>query len=400
VSAATFTVTWSGGDDPGGAGVAGYDVYVYEDGGSFTPWLKGTAETSAAFAGTPGRTYAFASAAADHVGHRQAVPSAGQAVTRTEQADTTPPTSSVATLPALITTTTFTVSWAGSDNIGGSGIAAFDVYVSEDGGPYRPLVEGTAATSATFTGRLGRGYAFYSIAVDAAGNRQAAPAAAQAATFVGVPPSPPPANLHAVAHFFTHSPEYYRHVTTRVYHEFLGRDPDAGGLGFWAGRLENGLTVEQLEAGFIGSPEYIANHGGTGAGWVRGMYQDLLGRQPDAGGLAHWMGRLAAGANPAEVALGFAASAEREALHVQENYRTYLGRTASREEVDFWVGLFVSGRATNEDVAAGFVGSPEYYHNAHKGKGNEAGWLASAYADVLRRSPGEDELRGWIEHLR
>ena len=36
------------------SGVATYDVYVSEDGGAFTPWLTGTPQTSAIYAGSPG----------------------------------------------------------------------------------------------------------------------------------------------------------------------------------------------------------------------------------------------------------------------------------------------------------------------------------------------------------
>ena len=36
------------------------------------------------------------------------------------------------------TTPSFTVSWSGSDDAGGSGIASYDIYVSDNGGPYTP----------------------------------------------------------------------------------------------------------------------------------------------------------------------------------------------------------------------------------------------------------------------
>ncbi len=58
--------------------------------------------------------------------------------------DTGPPTSSVTALPAETATTSFTVSWSGAGDTGGSGIAYYNVYVSDDGGasprsrPIRP----------------------------------------------------------------------------------------------------------------------------------------------------------------------------------------------------------------------------------------------------------------------
>jgi hypothetical protein len=40
--------------------------------------------------------------------------------------------------------------------------------------------------------------------------------------------------------------------------------------------MQHGVTDEQLEVKFLASPEYISTHGG--AGWVQGMYFDLLKR--------------------------------------------------------------------------------------------------------------------------
>ncbi|MFC1597329.1 RHS repeat-associated core domain-containing protein [Planctomycetota bacterium] len=74
VTSLGFQVSWSGADDPGGSGVATYDVYVSTDGGEFNTWLANTTDTSAAFGGVPGHTYAFYSVASDNVGHREAAP--------------------------------------------------------------------------------------------------------------------------------------------------------------------------------------------------------------------------------------------------------------------------------------------------------------------------------------
>jgi len=107
--------------------------------------------------------------------------------------DAGPPTSGVSPLPA-VSPTTFTVSWSGQDDPGGSGIAAFDVFVSDNGGSFTPLLTGTTDTSATFTGVNGHTYAFYSVATDNVGNVQPTPTTAQAATTV-ILAEPPVAHL-------------------------------------------------------------------------------------------------------------------------------------------------------------------------------------------------------------
>src|SRR5206468_5703643 len=136
---------------------------------------------------------------------------------------------------------------------------------------------------------------------------------------------------------------------------------DDVGRNFWVGNMLAGVySDEQVEAFFIGSQEYIANHGGTGAAWVTGMYQDLLGRSPSTAEVQGWVQALNGGTPSTAVALGFAASPEREAQRVRFNYQTYLGRAATQAEVDLWVNGFLGG-LTNEGMVAGFVGSPEYY---------------------------------------
>jgi uncharacterized protein YkwD len=157
-----------------------------------------------------------------------------------------------------------------------------------------------------------------------------------------------------------HSDEYFGNIITPAYSKFLGRNPDSSGLQYWIARMHAGLTDQQLEAAFIGSPEYYQFTGGADSTWVKAMYQNLLGRQPDAPGLAYWLDRLAHGAVRDEVALGFAASAEREGMAVQELYARYLGRSAGDSEVAFWVASFKTG-TTSEQIITGFVGSDEYF---------------------------------------
>jgi hypothetical protein len=136
-------------------------------------------------------TYDFTATATDSMGNTSA-PSDDTLI----EVDTVAPTSTVARLPATTSATSFTVSWSGTDNTGGSGIAVYNVYVSDDGGPFTLFQSDTPATSATFTGQAGHTYGFYSVAVDNAGNVQATPAAAQTTitvTYVPTPtPTPPP----------------------------------------------------------------------------------------------------------------------------------------------------------------------------------------------------------------
>lgn len=87
--------------------------------------------------------------------------------------DTTPPTATMNTLPEW-SASTFTVTWSGTDNTGGSGIDYYDVQFNANGGSWIPWQTNTEATSGEFTGgQNGITYQFRARAVDNAGNAQA-----------------------------------------------------------------------------------------------------------------------------------------------------------------------------------------------------------------------------------
>ena len=92
------------------------------------------------------------------------------------------PTSKVNALSAN-SNPNFTVSWAGSDT--GSGIAAYDIFVSTDGGQYSLWKDDITGISATYTGQAGHTYGFYSVATDNLGLTEVAPTQADTVTTVG-----------------------------------------------------------------------------------------------------------------------------------------------------------------------------------------------------------------------
>lgn len=204
---------------------------------------------------------------------------------------------------------------------------------------------------------------------------------------------PAPTGLADAASALTHSAESYRNFIAAAYQKYLGRSPEAAGLDDWLNRMLQGLSDEQLEAGFIGSAEYIAQHGGTGSAWIQGMYTDLLGRSPDAAGLAYWEDQLAQGVQPQDIAFGFAASAEREGMRVGGDYLSYLGRAPVASEAAYWVDRFLNG-ANNEDVIAGFVASQEYYDR--QGNGTTATWVTHSYQSIFHRAASQAEINYWV----
>jgi hypothetical protein len=78
----------------------------------------------------------------------------------------------------------FMVSWSGSDETDGSGVANYDVYVSVDDGPFTPWLRQTTDTAKMYLGEQGRKYSFYSVARDNVGHVELPPATADAATSI------------------------------------------------------------------------------------------------------------------------------------------------------------------------------------------------------------------------
>jgi len=87
----------------------------------------------------------------------------------TNRIDDGSPASTVSPLSAVTSSATFVVSWSGiddADGAPGSGIASFDVFVSDNSGPYTLFQAATANISADFNGQYGHTYRFFSIATD------------------------------------------------------------------------------------------------------------------------------------------------------------------------------------------------------------------------------------------
>ncbi len=88
----------------------------------------------------------------------------------------------------------FTVSWSGQDDTGGSGIGGYDIYVSENEGPWTLWLNDSNQTSATYEGEIDNTYSFYSIATDNVGHREEKIASKEATTTVVVVLAEPTAN--------------------------------------------------------------------------------------------------------------------------------------------------------------------------------------------------------------
>jgi hypothetical protein len=174
----TVFVTWSGATDPGGSGVYGYS-YQWDVSPAGVPDQNldttGNSDTSGVLATSNNhwfhvRTRDLAGNWSGSAAHRGAF-----------YIDTTPPTSS-ASSPTSSGSTSFTVSWSGSD--AHSGIDNYDVQSRNKttNGAWTTWKSATSTTSGSFSGTSGHIYEFRSRARDNAGNLEAYPGSADDTT--------------------------------------------------------------------------------------------------------------------------------------------------------------------------------------------------------------------------
>ncbi|MHA6347188.1 DUF4214 domain-containing protein [Roseivivax sp. CAU 1761] len=203
----------------------------------------------------------------------------------------------------------------------------------------------------------------------------------------------------------------------RLYRATLDRDPDAGGLRDWAGRIFEGEAgIGQIVSGFTNSAEFRQNYGALSNGaFVEMLYNNVLDRGSDANGKADWVGRLAAGTSRADIVLGFSDSAEHraktgaaaEAFAVRysesgwtdEVYRLYgaaLGREPDMEGLRDWCTRLADGMS-GQEAAAGFAGSREF--SLRFGAPDEGGFVDLLYRNVLGREADAAGRADWVERL-
>lgn len=193
-----------------------------------------------------------------------------------------------------------------------------------------------------------------------------------------------------VGYGFIFSTEYENKNTTTdefvtdLYNMYFGRTPDEDGFEYWTGLLDNGMTREEVFAGFANSQEFfnLCNRYGVTAGYymtqvpleaqsgincyVSRLYKVCFGRIPDQLGQASWAMKLQSGEiSGSTCAYSFIFSPEfinrnlDNVAFVSYMYQAFFGREADSEGLSQWVYELDNG-ASREEVYKGFSGSLEF----------------------------------------
>lgn len=100
-----------------------------------------------------------------------------------------------------------------------------------------------------------------------------------------------------------------------LYDAAFDRLPDAAGLAGWVSQVhQDNVAMKDIATAFINSNEAAGLRAMDDASFINEIYQNALGRDAEAGGLAFWLGQLAVGGTRADVMLAVSDSAEHQQI--------------------------------------------------------------------------------------
>ena len=153
---------------------------------------------------------------------------------------------------------------------------------------------------------------------------------------------------------------------TQVYRDVLGREPDSGGLQYWMSILSSkALTRAQLVSSFFSSPEIYNN-----STFIVKVYLTILHKTPDFAGWTNLLSQLHQGSSQADIvnsvltsSVALSVSSSDEAF-VTAAYRTVLGREPDSGGLLYWKSVLQSG-FTRAGLVMSFVQGAEVENKLH-----------------------------------
>jgi serralysin len=154
-------------------------------------------------------------------------------------------------------------------------------------------------------------------------------------------------------------------VVRLLFASFL-RVPTTRELSFWVTQFRNHTGLRTIAETFSLSQEFLARYDSlSNRDFVSAVYNNVLERPPDSGGLSFWTGQLDSGAvTRGQVILSFSGSSEFRSLILNEVFLTqiYAGMLARAPDpggFDFWRSALDSGLSRLNAISA-FMNSAEY----------------------------------------
>jgi len=182
----------------------------------------------------------------------------------------------------------------------------------------------------------------------------------------------------------------------RLFQGVLGRDADVSGAQAWAGQAEQGVSITDIAQQFLDSGEYKAT---SNEDFVNSLYENLLSRTTaDEDGVQNWLNVLSAGGSRLDVISGIATSQEAitldqsNAQFVDGLYDSVLGRDVEEGGLNNWVSALVNG-ASRAEVAQDILNSGEALSKAN------SDFIDSLYSNSLGREADAAGKANWVEYI-
>lgn len=167
----------------------------------------------------------------------------------------------------------------------------------------------------------------------------------------------------AFARSIARTPEAVGRVVDDAYQAMLGRAADPAGRAFWTGRLQGSGRYDSLLADLAASGEFWSKSGATNAGVVTRVYERLLDRSPDQGGLDFWAGRLDGGTPRRALVVALANQSEPLGALVDDAYDEILDRKPIAPERREGIA-FLRSTGDRSGLYARLIGTQEFQDRA------------------------------------
>jgi len=156
------------------------------------------------------------------------------------------------------------------------------------------------------------------------------------------------------------SPEHYGLEIDSYYQTFLNRPADASGRQAWVNFMLSGASEELVMADILNSPEFHQINS-TPTQFITALYQEVLGRAPDASGLSTYVSQMTTGnVASSDIVWSFIMSTERHMNLVSSYYTSFLNRPADAAGLQYWVGQLDQGLVSDGSAAQAFLSSGEF----------------------------------------
>lgn len=165
-----------------------------------------------------------------------------------------------------------------------------------------------------------------------------------------------------VAAGFVDSDEYRLIRINDAYKTILGRDAEPGGAAGWLTNMKKGiLTTDDVDKVFLATGEYLTITGGTNETFVAALYLRLIGRAASPSEISGWSA-VAQSYGRHTVVNSIWSSVETARSRVSLMYQDYLGRKPEAGGLAGWAQIAIE--RGDAGVRWAIIGSSEYWSRA------------------------------------